>query len=117
MNAIHARSQLRYWPTYGKNFNSSMGFATRARTRCPPHMWSQNAARANGCKITASPVLSLRLLRLYSWRGVHPMEALGPILILFPIPMILRWVPQNRFVGFVPLRPSVTSQCGMTPTP
>ena len=28
------------------------------------------------------------------------MEALGPVLILFSIPMILRWVPQNRFYGF-----------------
>ena len=30
------------------------------------------------------------------------MEALGPILLLGSIPMILRWVPQNRFVGFRP---------------
>src|SRR5262245_38038824 len=27
------------------------------------------------------------------------MEALGPVLILFSIPLILRWVPQNRFYG------------------
>jgi len=30
------------------------------------------------------------------------MEALGPVLLLFSIPMILRWIPQNRFVGFRP---------------
>lgn len=28
------------------------------------------------------------------------MEALGPLLILVSIPLILRWVPQNRFYGF-----------------
>jgi hypothetical protein len=30
MNAIHARSQLRYWPTLGKNSNSSMGIFLRS---------------------------------------------------------------------------------------
>jgi uncharacterized membrane protein len=28
------------------------------------------------------------------------MEAIGPVLILLSIPLILRWIPQNRFVGF-----------------
>jgi hypothetical protein len=28
------------------------------------------------------------------------MEAIGPILILLSIPLILRWIPQNRLVGF-----------------
>lgn len=28
------------------------------------------------------------------------MEAIGPVLILLSIPMILRWVPRNRFYGF-----------------
>jgi len=28
------------------------------------------------------------------------MEALGPILIVLSIPLILRWVPQNRVFGF-----------------
>jgi hypothetical protein len=28
------------------------------------------------------------------------MEALGPILILVSIPLLLRWVPRNRFYGF-----------------
>jgi len=28
------------------------------------------------------------------------MEAIGPILILVSIPLILRWVPPNRFLGF-----------------
>ncbi len=27
------------------------------------------------------------------------MEALGPLLILVSIPLIMRWVPQNRFYG------------------
>ena len=28
------------------------------------------------------------------------MEAIGPLLIILSIPMILRWVPPNRFYGF-----------------
>jgi uncharacterized membrane protein len=28
------------------------------------------------------------------------MEALGPVLILVSIPLMLRWVPQNRIYGF-----------------
>jgi uncharacterized membrane protein len=28
------------------------------------------------------------------------MEAIGPLLIVLSIPLILRWVPQNRFYGF-----------------
>lgn len=28
------------------------------------------------------------------------MEALGPVLILLSIPLILRWIPRNRFYGF-----------------
>ena len=28
------------------------------------------------------------------------MEALGPILIVLSIPLVLRWVPPNRFYGF-----------------
>src|SRR6266508_2338426 len=35
------------------------------------------------------------------------MEALGPVLLLLSIPMMLRWIPQNRFFGFrvpAPLR-------------
>jgi uncharacterized membrane protein len=28
------------------------------------------------------------------------MEAIGPILILLSIPLLLRWVPPNRFYGF-----------------
>jgi uncharacterized membrane protein len=28
------------------------------------------------------------------------MEALGPILIVLSIPLMLRWVPPNRFYGF-----------------
>jgi hypothetical protein len=31
------------------------------------------------------------------------MEALGPVLLLFSIPMILRWIPQNQLIGFRPL--------------
>jgi uncharacterized membrane protein len=27
------------------------------------------------------------------------MEAIGPLLILFSLPLLLRWVPQNRFLG------------------
>ena len=28
------------------------------------------------------------------------MEAIGPLLVLLSIPLILRWVPRNRFYGF-----------------
>ena len=28
------------------------------------------------------------------------MEALGPVLILISLPLILRWIPRNRFYGF-----------------
>jgi hypothetical protein len=27
------------------------------------------------------------------------MEAIGPVLVLFSLPLIFRWVPQNRFFG------------------
>src|SRR2546425_3604589 len=27
------------------------------------------------------------------------MEAIGPVLIVFSIPLIFRWIPQNRFFG------------------
>jgi len=27
-------------------------------------------------------------------------EAIGPLLIVFSIPLMLRWVPRNRFFGF-----------------
>jgi hypothetical protein len=27
------------------------------------------------------------------------MEAIGPVLIFFSLPLILRWIPQNRFFG------------------
>jgi uncharacterized membrane protein len=28
------------------------------------------------------------------------MEAIGPVLLFLSIPLMLRWVPQNRFFGF-----------------
>src|SRR5437867_2473940 len=28
------------------------------------------------------------------------MEAIGPVLSVLSIPLILRWIPQNRFYGF-----------------
>lgn len=28
------------------------------------------------------------------------MEALGPVLIVVSIPLLFRWIPQNRFYGF-----------------
>jgi uncharacterized membrane protein len=38
------------------------------------------------------------------------MEALGPLLIVLSIPLIFRWIPPNRFVGFrVPATRSSTS--------
>jgi hypothetical protein len=29
--------------------------------------------------------------------GIPHMEALGPVLILLSVPLLLRWVPRNRF--------------------
>ena len=28
------------------------------------------------------------------------MEAIGPVLVVLSIPLILGWIPQNRFYGF-----------------
>jgi hypothetical protein len=28
------------------------------------------------------------------------MDAIGPVLVVLSIPLILRWVPRNRFFGF-----------------
>ena len=52
MNAIHARSQLRYWPTLGKKVNFSMTFAAAAgfnpRARC--HEWLVHEALELKCR-------------------------------------------------------------------
>jgi hypothetical protein len=34
------------------------------------------------------------------YRAFRDLEALGPALIVLSIPMLLRWVPPNRFYGF-----------------
>jgi hypothetical protein len=35
-----------------------------------------------------------------AWRRISDVEALGPVLVVLSVPLMLRWVPPNRFVGF-----------------
>jgi len=42
------------------------------------------------------------------------MEAIGPVLIVVSIPLILRWVPRNRFYGLRIPATLPASLCGTT---
>jgi hypothetical protein len=53
MNAIHARSQLRYWPTAGKNLNSTMLATVDLGRRPSSVLQDGDGVRPEGPVVTA----------------------------------------------------------------